>query len=71
MKMLLEDMESFLELQEKHFQEPTHWRMRYSGKGYWNRNERLPLGSQCLISIHLTLKEVQCSLHQAQREGQG
>lgn len=43
--------------QENHFRSPTHGRIRCSAKIYQNRNERLPPGSQCLISTPLLWKK--------------
>ena len=56
---------------KKAISEDPHGRMKFSGKVYFRSEiQGLPPGSQCLISIHPTMREVQSCLHQAQKKGQ-
>lgn len=59
--MWLVKIGSFHRVMRKAFLEPTHGRIRCSGKMYWDGNKRMPSGSQHLIFIHPAVEEFQFS----------
>lgn len=66
--MLVVETESFHGVIRKefpNFREPTYGSMRCSSEIYWNRNGRLPVGCQWIISVHPTVEIVQTCFYQA------